>query len=67
MIGLTAGAASAESIDRRLFETVHEDWQSPFMDDAMSVTNEFGHNLHVIGAAATLALVGGVAGNDDMR
>ena len=34
--------ATADSIDESLYRTIHEDWQSPFLDDLMSGASHVG-------------------------
>jgi undecaprenyl-diphosphatase len=59
----TAPAVRCESIDERLYRTIHEDWQSPFMDDFMKGASSLGNAE--VGLAVTAALQ--AFGNQSVR
>ncbi len=59
----TAPAGRCESIDQRLYRAIHEDWQSPFMDDLMKGASTLGNAE--VGLAVTAALQ--AFGNEDVR
>jgi undecaprenyl-diphosphatase len=59
----TAPAVRSESIDERLYRTIHEDWQSPFMDDFMKGVSTLGSAE--VGLAVTAALQ--AFGNESVR
>lgn len=58
------GPAAAESIDRSLYQTIHEDWQSPFMDRLMSGVSHMGDGEVGIVFCSTLLAFGDEKGHE---
>jgi len=56
VLASTIYPAAAESIDESLYRTIHEDWQTPFLDDLMSGVGHVGDGeIGIIFCSALLA------------
>ena len=56
VLASTIYPAAAESIDESLYRTIHEDWQTPFLDDLMSGVSHMGSGeIGIVFCSALLA------------
>lgn len=56
ILASTICPAAAESIDESLYRTIHEDWQTPFLDDVMSGVSHMGDGeIGIVFCSALLA------------
>jgi undecaprenyl-diphosphatase len=53
-----------ESLDRKLFDTIHTDWKSPFLDELMPSITTFGDDVTGIVFTGTLIAFGDEKGRD---